>query len=161
MESAASLEQNDVEYRVRAIDNACNVSEMTDVLTVRVEHAATEGGVANFTMATDKSKWNITSNMVSTDGATSVDDAFATMGCASAAGTDLSAAADGDTTTAFTGNVLDAGAKHQITIAMNDTIDVSGIRYYPSSKESSFKGIDIEVSKNGKDWTLVLSLIHI
>lgn len=155
VESAVSLEQNDVEYRVRAIDNACNVSEMTDVLTVRVEHAATEGGVANFTMATDKSKWNITSNMVSTDGATSVDDAFATMGCASAAGTDLSAAADGDTTTAFTGNVLDAGAKHQITIAMNDTIDVSGIRYYPSSKESSFKGIDIEVSKNGKDWTLV------
>lgn len=155
-ESAVSLPQNDVEYRVRAIDNACNASDMTDALVVRVEHASTEGGVPNFTMVTDKSKWHITSNMVSIDGAASdADGAFAGMGCGSVAAEDLSMTADGDVKTAFTGNVLDEGAKHQLTIAMNDTIDVSGIRYYPSSKESSFKGVDIEVSKNGKDWTLV------
>ncbi len=157
-EPVIGLPESDVSYRIRALDNASNTSPATDSMKVRVEHAAAEGGIANFTMPTDKSRWTITTNMVSVDGtaaANDEDDIFAKMGCADAAGADASAAIDGDASTVFTGKPAEQGIGQQITVAFNSTMDVSGIRYYPSAKEKSFKGVDIEVSENGKDWTLV------
>lgn len=157
-EDAALLPEDDVTYQVRAVDNAGNVSAASEAATVHVDHTALQGGVANFTMPSDKSRWTITTNMDATEGAAhnaSDADIFDAMGCGSASGTDLSAVIDGDVATAFSGNVPYDTMAHQLTIAFNDTIDVSGIRYYPGNKEKSFKGIDIEVSSNGSDWTLV------